>query len=528
MSPAAGGASPARTAAGSFAPAPAPTAAAIGAPPRPQENLRDPAAQAEGPDPGNAAARKTAWNVPPPPPAPAGGGIIGGEESWPALVDAAPGRAGPNSASSDSLRSLSDGSAPSAPEDLIAPSVASQPVSNPISTSPSPSPASTSPPPSAPTTAPSPQNGSPSQPDSVRHDSAGHAGNNRGTAHDGNNELVSAGNESSRGRSTGNNSSDENSSSGGDGNWNDGGLGGGSNLNSSVHSGGSNLNSSVHSGGSSLGSSVHSGGIGGSGTDSSRRVLSSNNWNGSGRGGGGSNDSGNGSGDWGNRNSGGRGGGRWNNNGRNDSGSSNGFGGRGGRNRRDHDRGGNFSPRNYSRAMPVQQQQQQSGFYQPGAFQRPPPPPLATHFMMPPPYGSYVPPFGYPGDVQAFPYYVTPVEQQFQNMQLVQQSMQPFGVQQDQQSLQNDIRHQIEHYFSTDNLCHDTYLRERMDDQGWVPIDLIASFPRCSRFTMLGVDTNYILDSLRGSELLEVQGNNIRRRNDWSAWLLRRGPPPSN
>jgi la-related protein 1 len=46
----------------------------------------------------------------------------------------------------------------------------------------------------------------------------------------------------------------------------------------------------------------------------------------------------------------------------------------------------------------VQQQQQQTGFYQPGAFQRPPPPPPATHFMMPPPYGSYVPPFGYPGE----------------------------------------------------------------------------------------------------------------------------------
>lgn len=30
---------------------------------------------------------------------------------------------------------------------------------------------------------------------------------------------------------------------------------------------------------------------------------------------------------------------------------------------------------------------------------------------------------------------------------------------------------------STNNLCHDTYLRGRMDDQGWVPIDLIASFP---------------------------------------------------
>ena len=67
-----------------------------------------------------------------------------------------------------------------------------------------------------------------------------------------------------------------------------------------------------------------------------------------------------------------------------------------------------------------------------------------------------------------------------------------------------------------------------MDDQGWVPIDLIASFPMLTRFTMLGIDTNYVLDSIRGSELLEVQGNDVRRRNDWAAWLLHRGPPPSN
>jgi la-related protein 1 len=116
MSPAAGGAAPTQPAAASFDPAPPPTAA-IGAPPQPQGIPRDPALQTEGPDPGNAAARKTAWNVPPPPPsaAPVGGGIIGGEESWPALADAAAGRAWPKSASSDSLRSLSDGSAPSAP-----------------------------------------------------------------------------------------------------------------------------------------------------------------------------------------------------------------------------------------------------------------------------------------------------------------------------------------------------------------------------------------------------------------------------
>uniref|UniRef100_M8CK28 Uncharacterized protein n=1 Tax=Aegilops tauschii TaxID=37682 RepID=M8CK28_AEGTA len=386
---------------------------------------------------------------------------------------------------------------------LVPPQPQLQPVSTPISAASSPGPASTSPPPSASatTTASSPQNGSTSQPILVRH-GGGNGGNNGGGGD---------GNVSTHSQSTGNYSSDGNSSSGGDGNWNDGGLSGGNNLNSSVHSGA----------------------IGGRGIDNSRRVFGSNNWNGNGRGGGSYNNA-TGSGDGGNRYNGGSGSGHWNNNARHGSGNSNGFGGRGGRNRRDHERGSNFSPRGYSRTLPVQQQQ--PGYYQPGPFQRPPPPsPAAAHFMVPQPFVPYVQPIPYPADLQAsYPYYVTQVEQQFQNMHLIRPPMQPLAFQQDQINLQRDIQLQIEHYFSTNNLCHDTYLRERMDDQGWVPIDLIASFPMIinqesgvsmelklvlwrkvlavdrqslilTRFTMLGIDTNYILDSIRGSELLEVQ-----------------------
>jgi la-related protein 1 len=40
---------------------------------------------------------------------------------------------------------------------------------------------------------------------------------------------------------------------------------------------------------------------------------------------------------------------------------------------------------------------------------------------------------------------------------------------------------------SDDNLCKDTYLRQRMDDQGWVPLSLIAGFPKVS-FQVLWVD----------------------------------------
>ncbi|RLM86392.1 hypothetical protein C2845_PM04G22830 [Panicum miliaceum] len=122
MSPAAGGAAPAQSTVGAAAAAATP---AIAAPPEPARAAprRDPPGQPEGADPANAAARKTVWNVPAPPPAAAaaaagatpggggGGGIIGGDASWPALAESA--RAWPKSASSDSLKSLSDGSGPS-------------------------------------------------------------------------------------------------------------------------------------------------------------------------------------------------------------------------------------------------------------------------------------------------------------------------------------------------------------------------------------------------------------------------------
>jgi len=171
----------------------------------------------------------------------------------------------------------------------------------------------------------------------------------------------------------------------------------------------------------------------------------------------------------------------------------------------------------YQQQQQQQQQQQPPGVYQPGAFHRPPPP-HASHFMVPQHF--YVPPFAYSADVQPYPVYLPPMEQ-FQNMHLVRPPMQPAWVPppQDQPNLQDDIRTQIEFYFSTNNLCHDTFLRRHMNDQGWVPIDLILGFNRMRTFTGL-VDTNYILDAIRDSELLEVQGNNVRRRNDWMEWLL--------
>ncbi|CAI9777911.1 unnamed protein product [Fraxinus pennsylvanica] len=75
---------------------------------------------------------------------------------------------------------------------------------------------------------------------------------------------------------------------------------------------------------------------------------------------------------------------------------------------------------------------------------------------------------------------------------------------------------QIDYYFSDENLVKDNFLRSNMDDQGWVPITLIAGFRRVQQLTY---DVPLILDSLRNSTIVEVQGDKLRKRNEWKKWL---------
>ncbi|KAI3669373.1 hypothetical protein L6452_40607 [Arctium lappa] len=76
---------------------------------------------------------------------------------------------------------------------------------------------------------------------------------------------------------------------------------------------------------------------------------------------------------------------------------------------------------------------------------------------------------------------------------------------------------QIDYYFSNENLIKDTYLRKNMDEQGWVPVSLIAGFKKVLYLTD---NVQLILDAMRASTVVEVQGDRIRRRNDWMRWLM--------
>nr|DAD43170.1 TPA_asm: hypothetical protein HUJ06_001400 [Nelumbo nucifera] len=83
-------------------------------------------------------------------------------------------------------------------------------------------------------------------------------------------------------------------------------------------------------------------------------------------------------------------------------------------------------------------------------------------------------------------------------------------------ALRANIVKQIEYYFSDENLQKDHYLISLMDDQGWVLISKIADFNRVKKMT---TNVLFILDALRSSAIIEVQGDKIRRRDDWTKWL---------
>ncbi|KAG5620916.1 hypothetical protein H5410_006134 [Solanum commersonii] len=79
------------------------------------------------------------------------------------------------------------------------------------------------------------------------------------------------------------------------------------------------------------------------------------------------------------------------------------------------------------------------------------------------------------------------------------------------------IVNQMDYYFSNENLIKDTFLRQNMDEHGWVPVTLIAGFKKVMELTD---NIQLILNAVRFSTVVEVQGEKLRRRNEWFHWLL--------
>ena len=89
-------------------------------------------------------------------------------------------------------------------------------------------------------------------------------------------------------------------------------------------------------------------------------------------------------------------------------------------------------------------------------------------------------------------------------------------------SIHDRILHQVHYYFSAENLCRDEFLRGHMDqEEGWLPIQLIASFNRLRSLTS---DVELITAALQLSPELEVRDFHVRKRHDWQRWLLPASP----
>ncbi|KAI2622937.1 hypothetical protein GGS26DRAFT_593786 [Hypomontagnella submonticulosa] len=81
---------------------------------------------------------------------------------------------------------------------------------------------------------------------------------------------------------------------------------------------------------------------------------------------------------------------------------------------------------------------------------------------------------------------------------------------------------QVEYYFSIDNLCKDTYLRQFMDSQGFVPLGVIATFKRMQEIAQDYQIIRIACDSSPHIEFVvtETGEDKVRRRDKWEPWVL--------
>lgn len=88
----------------------------------------------------------------------------------------------------------------------------------------------------------------------------------------------------------------------------------------------------------------------------------------------------------------------------------------------------------------------------------------------------------------------------------------------DADRLKEMLRTQIEYYFSEENLQRDFFLRRKMDEGGFLPISLIASFHRVQALTQ---DVSLVVEALVNSTTVEiVDGVKLRTRHDPTKWPL--------
>ncbi|XP_022247446.1 LOW QUALITY PROTEIN: la-related protein 1B-like [Limulus polyphemus] len=88
----------------------------------------------------------------------------------------------------------------------------------------------------------------------------------------------------------------------------------------------------------------------------------------------------------------------------------------------------------------------------------------------------------------------------------------------DETTLKDYIRKQVEYYFSEENLQRDFFLRRKMDQQGYLPISLIASFHRVQALTQ---DVALVTKALKDSVEVEINdGVRVRTKTNPEMWPI--------
>lgn len=91
------------------------------------------------------------------------------------------------------------------------------------------------------------------------------------------------------------------------------------------------------------------------------------------------------------------------------------------------------------------------------------------------------------------------------------------------------LKNQIEYYFSNDNLGRDFYLRRQMSSDGYVPLTTLGGFARVRQIAPTndsGVGILALLiQALAGSSTLQLDssGTKVRRRTGWENFILPAG-----
>ncbi|KAI1764057.1 hypothetical protein GGR53DRAFT_338067 [Hypoxylon sp. FL1150] len=92
----------------------------------------------------------------------------------------------------------------------------------------------------------------------------------------------------------------------------------------------------------------------------------------------------------------------------------------------------------------------------------------------------------------------------------------------DPQHILHVIASQMDYYFSIDNLCKDTYLRQHMDSQGFVPLAVITAFKRMQNIAQDYQVVRIACEHSPHVQLVvtETGEDKVRRRDKWEPWVL--------